>query len=181
MKTLAFWALDATVLFVLSLVYFHQGYHRKNQLFAAWLCNGVTMQLVAAWSLAAGRPLWISHLRAADDVVEYVLTAGVLVMAVMRRDCPVNRSLLWGLGAMVALRALSIYLGERVEHSVQVWLRNVAFFGPAIFLLIALSNIRLDRLPLWITSSWRVVGARWAEGGVLTAAGVLGMRRGSRR
>src|SRR5215472_6283216 len=103
MKAIAFWALDATVLFTLSLVYLHQGYQRKNPLFALWLCNGVLMQLVAAWSLAAGRPNWVTNLRRLEDVLIYALTVGVLVAAAARRDCPVNRSLLWGVGAMLAL------------------------------------------------------------------------------
>jgi hypothetical protein len=152
-----FWALDATVLFSLSLLYLHQGYHRKNQAFTLWLCCGVLMQLVAAWALAAGTPPWISRVGVAFDILLYLLTAAVLVLAVMRRGCPVNRSLLWGLGAMLVLNALERIVGSGVEHSVRVWLRNVAFFGPAIFLLIALSNIRLDLLPLWVDSAVRLI------------------------
>ncbi|HEY6290049.1 MAG TPA: hypothetical protein VI455_00590 [Terriglobia bacterium] len=96
MKSIAFWALDATVLFALSLVYFHQGYHRRNPLFTVCLCNCVALQLVGAWSLAAGRPPWVNSLRAVDDIVQYLLVAGVLVLALRRRECPVNQTLLWG-------------------------------------------------------------------------------------
>jgi hypothetical protein len=182
MKAIAFWALDATVLFTLSLVYLHQGYQRKNPLFALWLCNGVVMQLIAAWSLAAGRPPWVTNLRRLEDVLIYVLTAGVLVAAAARRDCPVNRSLLWGVGAMLALNVFSKVLGVRVDHSVQVWLRNIAFFGPAIFLLIALSGIRLDMMPLWITERFRTLGGRWLEGpAVAFAVGVVGLLRSRRQ
>jgi len=156
---ITFWALDAVVLFSLSLLYLHQGYHRKNQMFTLWLCCGVLMQLAAAWGLAAGSPSWMSLARAAFDTVLYVLTAAVLVMAVMRRGCPVNRSLVWGLGAMLILNLFTRVVGNGVEHVVQVWLRNIAFFGPAIFLLIALSNIRLDRLPLWVDSAVRLVAS----------------------
>lgn len=181
MKAIAFWALDATVLFALSLVYLHQGYQRKNPLFAVWLCNGVVMQLIAAWSLAAGRPPWINGIRQVEDVLIYILTAGVLAMAAVRRDCPINRSLLWGLGAMLALNLFSRYVGVRLDHSVQVWLRNIAFFGPAIFLLIALSGIRFDMIPLWITTSFHALGDRWAEEPAVAAVGIFGFLRSRRQ
>jgi len=180
MKSIAFWTLDATVLFALSLVYFHQGYHRRNPLFSVWLCNCVALQLVGAWSLAAGRPPWVNSLRAVDDIAQYLLIAGVLVLAVQRRECPVNRSLLWGLGAMMVLNVISRCLGVHTEHSVQVWLRNIAFFGPAIFLLIALSNIRLDMLPLWITSVLRTISSRTLEAPAMAAVGIFSALRGRR-
>ncbi len=157
MKSHAFWILDACVLFALSLLYLNQGYHRKNQLFTVWLCGGVLMQLVAAWGLAAGWPQWINQVRAIDDIVTYGLTVGVLALAILRRDCPVNRSLLWGLGGMMALNLFARYVGAGVPAGVQTWLRNIAFFGPAIFLLIAFSNLRLDRLPLRINSAIRTL------------------------
>src|SRR5579859_7962384 len=177
MKSIAFWALDATVLFALSLVYLHQGYQRKNPLFAVWLFNGVMMQLIGAWSLAAGRPPWVNRVRLMDDVLIYALTVGVLVLAAARHDCPVNRTLLWGLGAMLALNGFSSILGARVDHSVQVWLRNIAFFGPAIFLLIALSGVRFDMLPLWISTRFRALGGRWLEAPALAAVGLFDLRR----
>jgi hypothetical protein len=181
MKAIAFWALDATVLFALSMVYLHQGYQRKNPLFAVWLCNGVAMQLIAAWSLAAGRPPWVTGLRRVEDVLIYSLTAGVLTVAALRRDCPVNRSLLWGLGAMLALNIFSKFLGVRVDHSVQVWLRNIAFLGPAIFLLIAFSGIRFDMMPLWISENLQALGDRWLEGPALAAVGIFGLLRSGRQ
>lgn len=181
MKTLGFWALDATVAFALSLLYFHQGYHRKNPLFAVWLCNIVTLQLVAAWALAAGPPPWLNYVRAADDVVTYLLAAGVLLTAAAQWQCPVNRSLLWGMGGLVVLNVVSRILGVHVDHSLQIWLRNIAFFGPAIFLLIALSNIRVDMLPLWVTSAFRSVSNLWVEGPALAAVGVFGVLLGRRR
>ena len=180
MKTIAFWALDATVLFALSLVFLHQGYQRKNPLFAVWLFNGVLMQLIGAWSLAAGRPPWVDRVRLVDDVIIYVLTVGVLLLAVIRRDCPVNRTLLWGLGAMTALNLFSKFLGVRVDHSLQIWLRNIAFFGPAIFLLIALSGVRFDLMPLWISTRFRMLGGRWVEGPALAAVGIFDLWRSRR-
>jgi hypothetical protein len=180
MKTITFWALDATVLFALSLVYLHQGYHRKNPLFAVWLCNGVAMQLIAAWGLAAGPPPWMDQVRLFEDIFTYLLTAGVLVTAFVHRDCAVNRGLLYGVGAMLALNLLSLFLGVHVERSVQVWLRNIAFFGPAIFMLIAFSNIRMDMLPLWVNEVLDGAGVRWSEGTALAAialASVLRLRR----
>jgi len=154
-----FWVLDAIVLFSLSLLYIHQGYNRKNQVFTLWLCFGVLMQLAAAWGMAAGQPPWMYRVRAVGDVCVYLLTIAVLILAVSRRDCPVNRSLVWGLGAMLVLNVFTRVLGSGVEPVVRVWLRNVAFFGPAIFLLIALSNIRFDLLPLWVDSAVRLIAS----------------------
>ncbi|MGO9275151.1 MAG: hypothetical protein ACLQOO_33770 [Terriglobia bacterium] len=159
MRMIMFWALDATVLFSLSLLYLHQGYHRRNQLFTLWLCLGVLMQLAAAWGMAAGQPRWMDQVRVVGDLSVYLLTAAVLILAFMRRDCPVNRSLLWGLGAMLVLNVFTRILGSGVEPAVRGWLRNVAFFGPAIFLLIALSSIRLDLLPLWVDSAVRLIAS----------------------
>jgi len=158
-----FWVLDACVLFSLSLLYLHQGYHKKNPFFTVWLCTGVLMVLAAAWGLAAGTPRWMSQVRLIGDWVEYAVAAGVLIMAVTRRDCPVNRSLLWGLGAMLILNVFARCIGAGTEQAVRVWLRNIAFFGPAIFLLIALSSIRLDRLPLWVDSAVRLIASGSVE------------------
>ncbi|HEV2380344.1 MAG TPA: hypothetical protein VG206_11180 [Terriglobia bacterium] len=181
MKTIAFWTLDATVLFALSLVYLHQGYQRKNPLFAVWLFNGVLMQLIGAWSLAAGRPPWVNRVRLVDDLIVYVLTVGVLLFAAVRRDCQVNRTLLWGVGAMLVLNLFSRFMGVRLEHSLQVWLRNIAFFGPAIFLLIALSGIRFDLMPLWVSARFRMLGDRWVEGPALAAVGIFESWRSRRQ
>jgi len=180
MKSITFWALDATVLFALSLVYLHQGYQRKNAFFAVWLCNGVAMQLIAAWGLAAGPPSWMPQLRACEDILTYALTAGVLITAALRRDCPVNRSLLCAVGAMVALNVFSRFLGLHVEHPLQVWLRNIAFFGPALFLLITFSNIRLDTLLVWIGTTRENVDARWAAGTAMATVTLTGVLRGRR-
>ncbi len=181
MRSITFWALDATVLFALSLVYLHQGYHRKNAFFAIWLCNGVAMQLIAAWGLAAGPPRWMPQIRTCEDILTYALTVGVLIVAATHRDCPVNRSLLCGVGAMLALNLLTLFLGIHVDRSIQVWLRNIAFFGPAMFLLITLSNIRLDMLPLWIKTPLESAGARWAAGTAVAAVALTGVLRGRRR
>lgn len=159
MKSHLFWILDACVLFTLSMVYLYYGYHRKNQLFTVWLCSGVVMQLIAAWGLAAGWPKWMDHVRAILDIGIYLVTVGVLVVAAMRRDCPVNRCLLWGLGGMMALNLFARCLETSVPHPVQIWLRNIAFFGPALFLLLALSNLRSDRLPLRVDSVIRLLSA----------------------
>ena len=175
MKTLGFWAMDASLAFALSLVYFHQGYHRKNPIFAVWLCNIVTLQLVAAWALAAGPPPWLNYVRAVDDVLTYFLAAGVLVTAAFQTRCPVNRSLLWGVGAMVVLNLGCRIFGVHLSHPLQIWLRNIAFFGPAIFLLIALSNVRFDLLPLWVDSLLQSIGDRWVGAPALAAVGIFGV------
>ena len=172
MKALGFWILDASVLFSLSLLYLHQGFHRKNHWFTVWLFSGVVMQLIAAWGLAAGWPHWMGHIRAVLDAVVYLITIITLVTAIAHRDCVVNRSVLWGLGSMVALNVFARLISGSVDWAVQVWLRNIAFFGPAIFLLIAFSNLRLDRLPLWINSTIDLVSNRVMEEPALAAVSV---------
>jgi hypothetical protein len=153
MKVTTFWILSATTLFCLSLIYLHHGYHRRNFLFASWLCFEVCMQLLAAWGLGAGRPAWLGSVRALADVVSYGLAAGVLMVAAMRRNCPVNRALLAGLGAMVLFSLVSRWLGDSVDTATRVWMRNIAFFGPAIFLLIMFVGMRADCLPLLVDSA----------------------------
>jgi len=153
MKVTTFWILSATTLFSLSLVYLHHGYHRRNFLFACWLCFSVCMELLAACALAAGRPTWLRPVGALADVVSYALGVGVLVVALMRRNCPVNRVLLAGLGAMVVFSLVTRWLGDSVDTVTQVWMRNIAFFGPAIFLLIMFAGMRADCLPVLVDSA----------------------------
>lgn len=164
MKVNAFWILSASILFCLSLIYLHHGYHRRNFPFACWLCFGVCIQLLGAWGLAAGRPAWFGPMRIVADVLSYGLTAAVLAVAIMHRNCPVNRTLLAGLGAMVAFNLLGRLLGDRLDLMARIWLRNISFLGPAIFLLIVFSNLRVDRLPLWIDSVLRGWGAHRDDG-----------------
>ncbi len=156
MKVHAFWILSATTLFCLSMIYLHHGYHRRNFLFACWLCFGVCVQLLGAWGLAAGRPAWLRPVGVLADFASYALGIGVLVVAAMRRNCPVNRTLLAGLGAMVVFSLLGRWLGDSLDPRARIWLRNIAFFGPAIFLLIMFSGLRADGLPLLVDSAlWR--------------------------
>jgi hypothetical protein len=153
MKVNAFWILSATTLFCLSLIYLHHGYHRRNFLFACWLCFGVCVQLLGAWGLAAGRPAWFAPVGVLADFASYGLGAGVLLVAAMRRNCPVNRILLAGLGAMLVFSLLGRWLGDSLDAVARTWLRNIAFFGPAIFLLIMFSGMGADRLPVLVDSA----------------------------
>ena len=73
---------------------------------------------------------------------------------------------------MVALNVFARVISGSVEWSVQVWLRNIAFFGPAIFLLIAFSNLRLDRLPLWINATLDIVSNRVMEEPALASVSI---------
>jgi peptidoglycan/LPS O-acetylase OafA/YrhL len=170
MKSLAFWILDASVLFSLSLLYLYQGFNRRNQLFTIWLFLGVLMQLAAAWGLAAGWPTWMNHVRAIFDSLMYIVATGVLALALTRRDCPVNRTLMWGLGAMILLNIFTKYIGGPFDAEARNWLRNIAFFGPAIFLLIAFSNLRMDQMPLWLDSVFRNLVAKTAGPAMATAS-----------
>ena len=108
--------------------------------------------MLAAWGLAAGWPAWVRPVGVLSDFGSYGLAAAVLVVAVIRRNCPVNRALLAGLGAMVVFSLLGRWLGDSLDLRARIWLRNVAFFGPAIFLLIMFGGMRADCLPLLVDS-----------------------------
>ncbi|HZP01510.1 MAG TPA: hypothetical protein VFD30_14565 [Terriglobia bacterium] len=153
-KGLVFWILSALILLLLSLVYLNQGLHRKNPLFTYWLCLGVIVQLLAGWALAAGQPNWLGYLRTAGDLSSFALTMAVLIFAAVRREEPVNRTLLMALGGMLALNILGRFLEGGTSPAMQAWLRNIAFFGPALYLLTVFSNVPFDRLPLWVKDMW---------------------------
>lgn len=152
-KIVGFWIVSSVVLFLLSLIYLHHQLHRKNSLFAWWLCIGVSMQLVSAYGLVLGYSRWLERVWPLADALSYGLTVAVLIAAVSRRNCPVNQTLLYGLGAMVAFNALIRWFGGSLSPNLRCWLLNIAFLGPAIFLLLSFSNIRADRLPLRIKTA----------------------------
>jgi hypothetical protein len=156
-KILGFWIASSVVLFLLSLVYLQHNLHRRNVIFAWWLCLGVSMQLVSAYGLVLGYPRWMSLLWSAADVLSFALAGGVLTLALSRQSCPVNRTLLYGVGAMVVLNLMSRWWGNHLGQNLRIWLVNIAFLGPAMFLLLMFSNIRADRLPLYVRSAFRGV------------------------
>jgi hypothetical protein len=158
-RILGFWIASSAVLFMLSLVYLQHHLHRKNGVFAWWLCFGVSMQLVSAYGLALGYPAWMHIVWTLADPVSFGLAAAVLVVAFSRRGCPINQTLLYGVGAMVALNLLSRWWGDHLGANVRIWMVNIAFLGPALFLLLMFSGIRADRLPLQVKSAWRSVSS----------------------
>ncbi len=153
-KIIGFWIASSSVLFLLSLVYLHYNLHRKNAIFAWWLCMGVSMQLVSAYGLVLGCPFWLRRLWSIADVFSFGLALAVLIAAYHRRACPVNQTLLYGIGSMVVLNLMSRWAAGHLTPDQRGWLVNIAFLGPAIFLLLAFANIRADRLPLYIKSGW---------------------------
>lgn len=152
-KIVGFWIASSLILFLLSLVYLQHHLHRKNALFAWWLCLGVSMQMVSAYGLVLGTPPWMYRIWGLADGLSYALAVGVIGVALTRRSCPVNQTLLFGLGAMVAFNLGVRWWGEHLSIGLRSWLLNIAFLGPAIFLLIAFSNIHADRLPSRIQSA----------------------------
>lgn len=153
-KIIGFWIASSVVLFLLSLVYLQHQLHRKNSLFAWWLCVGVSMQLISAYGLVLGCPGWLVRVWGLADYVSYGLSLAVLAAAFCRRQCPVNQTLLYGLGAMIAFNLLVRWRGDALNPDLRSWLVNIAFLGPAVFLLLSFSNIRMDRLPLHIKSAF---------------------------
>ena len=158
-KILVFWIVSSIVLFLLSLVYFQQNLHRKNALFAWWLCLGVSMQLLSAYGIVLSFPAWMYRLWPLADVLSISLALGVLASAFVHRSCAVNQIILYGLGAMMALNLTSRLAGNNLGAAVECWLQNIVFLGPALFLLLAFSGIRADGLPLRIGSMLRGTSA----------------------
>lgn len=156
-KVLGFWIACSVVLFLLSLLYLHNNLHRKNAVFAWWLCVGVSMQLVSAYGLVLGCPPWLRRVWSVADLISFALALGVLAVAFQRRSCPVNQILLYGIGSMVLLNLASRWCSHCLTSNQRAWLVNIAFFGPAIFLLLMFSNVRIDRLPLYLRTLFRVV------------------------
>lgn len=154
-KMLGFWIASSAVLFLLSLVYFHQKHHQKNALFGWWLCLGVLMQGISAYGMLLSFPPWMYRLWPAADYVSYGLGVAALLLAFARRSCPVNQILLYGLGSMMAFSLIVRWLSASLSLGLEAWLLNIAFLGPALFLLMAFSNIRADRLPLYIQDAQR--------------------------
>lgn len=148
-KVLGFWIASSVVLFLLSLVYLQHNLHRKNSIFAWWLCLGVSMQLVSAYGLALGYPPWMDLIWSAADVLSFALALGAIAVAFSRRSCPVNQTLLYGVGGMLVLNLLSRWWGDHLGENLRIWLVNIAFLGPAIFLLVMFSKIGPDRVPLY--------------------------------
>src|SRR5579863_3762345 len=151
----AFWIASSMVLFLLSLVYFHHNLHRKNALFAWWLFLGVIMQIASAYCLLFACPIWLFKLWPVADGFSYALAGGVLVIAFIQRSRPVNQILLYGLGAMVTFSLTVRWFGSGLSVDLRGWLLNIAFFGPALFMLLAFSNVGVDRLPLYVDSLLR--------------------------
>lgn len=166
-----FWIASAAVLLLLSCVYFAQGHHRKNAFFAWWLIVGVSMQGASAYAMLLGFPVWLYRLWPAADWLSYALAAAALAVAFLRRSRAVNGILLYGLGAMMAFSVGVRWLGAGLGQNIQSWLLNVAFLGPAVFLLIAFSNIRADRLPLQI-DTWLRVSHRDAADAAMARQGL---------
>ncbi|MGH9430996.1 MAG: hypothetical protein ACRD3T_05580 [Terriglobia bacterium] len=159
-RLVTFWIASSSVLFLLSLVYLHYQLHRKNVLFAWWLCLGVAMQLITAYAMVLGSHRFLGYLWRAADMASIVLAAGVLILAYHRRSCAVNRTLLYGLGTMLAFNLITRLTAGHISMVKQTWLQDIAFFGPALFLLVSFSNIRRDRIPLHICSSLRPMSLR---------------------
>lgn len=166
-----FWIASSAVLLVLACVYLAQGHYRKNAFFAWWLIAGVCMQGVCAYGLLLGCPAWMYRLWPAADWFSYGLAAAALATALKRRSCAVNGILLYGLGAMVVFSVGVRCLGAGLGQNIESWLINIAFLGPAVFLLMAFSNIRADRLPLYI-DGWLRVLDREAKGAALARQGL---------
>lgn len=152
---LGFWIASSAVLLLLACVFFAQGHYRKNAFFAWWLIIGVSMQGVSAYAMLLGFPAWLYRLWPAADWLSYGLAAAALAVAFSRRSCAVNGILLYGLGAMMTFSVGVRWLGAGLGQNIESWLLNIAFLGPAVFLLMAFSNIRADRLPLHIDTWFR--------------------------
>lgn len=159
MKPLTFWIACATILFALSLVVFHYRVHYKNPIFGAWLVASVSAQLLAAWGLALGRPKWFAPAGQVAGLLTAGLAAAAVLMAARGWDAEANRTIALGLGAMLAFDLLQMGPFHLLKAGTEIlaWMRNIAFFGPAVWMLIAFSRLTPDRLTLW---AGRIAGVK---------------------
>jgi len=150
-KPTLFWAACAAVVFALMLISFWTGIHRRNGFYAAWLGFTVCAQLLAACGLALHRPAWFAPAGRVTGAVELLLSICIVILAFCRLDCPINRVLLAGFGAILFFNLLSYVAVSSPLADLRVWgwLRNIGFFGPGVYMLVCFSNLRLDALPLW--------------------------------
>lgn len=171
-KMLVYWIASSSMLFFLSFVYFRHNLYRKNALFAWWLYLGVFMQIASAYCLLFACPVWLYKVWPFADECSYALAACVLVVAFIHRSRPVNQILLYGLGAMVAFSLAVRWFGNGLSLDLRGWLLNIAFFGPALFMLLAFSNVGIDRLPLYVDSFLRQLNSDSAPSQELAFRGV---------
>jgi hypothetical protein len=147
MKT--FWLLSSVVLFLLALIYFSLGLCRRNLYFSCWISIGILFQIFVAVGLAAGspRPSWMAHAKVGFDLLSYLLAAAAITMAAARRSDPVHMVILQGLGGMLALQLAGRIFGIHLLGPLVIWLRNIAFFGPALWMILCFSDIGLTPAP----------------------------------
>lgn len=156
-EMLLFWVASSVVLLLLSLVYFRQNLHRRNLLFGWWLGFGIAMQIISACGMLVAYGPWMYKLWPVADELSFALALGVMIVAFLRRSCAVNQALLRGLGSMLALNLAARWASSHLGTNIESWLQNIAFMGPAIFLLVTFSNTRVDRLPLYVASLLRAL------------------------
>jgi hypothetical protein len=147
-----FWALCAATLFGLFLLSVHLQLQRKNILFMAWLGASLAFQFLAAIALAMPqRPEWFGAAGKISAIATAILAAGTALLAATRLACPVNQALLMAFAAMLVFDAAPYvlsYLKFEISNSGYAWLRNVSFYGPALYLILVFGGSRLDRLPV---------------------------------
>lgn len=115
------------------------------------------MQIVSACGMLVGYGPWMYKIWPVADGLSFALALGVIVVAFLRRSCAVNQALLRGLVAMLALNLAARWASSHLGADIESWLQNIAFMGPAIFMLVTFSNIRADRLPLYVASALRAL------------------------
>ena len=156
-KIYAFWIVSSVILFLLSFVYFRQNLHRRNSLFGWWLGLGVAMQIVSMCGILLAYPRWMYKVWPIADGLSFALALAVMITAYLRRSCAVNQALLRGIASMIALNLAARWGSSHLGPAIESWLQNIAFMGPAAFLLVTFSNIRVDRLPLYVASALRAL------------------------
>lgn len=157
MNPTIFWVACAVVLIFLYAVWLYQGLNSKNPAFTTWLLISIGFQFLGLTGVAMHYPPWCY---AAGRIAQWVGIAGAVVVIgysvhhwgcsakIRGWECPVNKIIVEGLGVMLAFQ-LGAWLFGNAE-TVATWLRNIACFGPFLYMLVCFSGLRMDRIPLWL-------------------------------
>ena len=148
------WIAPAAVLFALELACLHFHVYRRNLCFSLWLGLGLLVELgfaqaAATWGLkvAAGfgaEPAsLLARIDAWAELAALLLAVAAVIEAMARRSEPYNRSIALWLGLMIALDVAILVIHDPLGFSAYLvaWLRNAAFYIPAVALLFAICKI----------------------------------------
>jgi hypothetical protein len=153
-KTYALYLAACALHLVLLFLFSHLQLYRRHPLFMLWLLAAPLANL-AFWVLYwAGEGRLLARAEVGLDVLEYALLIGALVLAVIQWHDPSSVVLRRGISALIIF-ALAGRLAANYQlagglGTVLANITNASFLAPIAYMLVKFSNVRLERLPLWL-------------------------------